>query len=739
MFESNGEIIALSLLMLVSVLTASSDCPFSCECGDDGETVNISCRRTIPNTLPLNTRVVTITDVQYNYLEQSHFSNARWANVTKLYLRGGKVNIVFSYAFLNVRNLTHLQISLPDLCTIETNALSQLTQLRTLDLSENVRLPFNVVADALRVTEFTNSIDLLNLQSLARFLKPAVLDENFFLPLQRFSIKRLDLSQSNFGTIDLKAISLLGSSLEELRLVDVDLSSLVFNFFTTFAQDMFPNLQLLDISFARINWIVLSLSIRDTVGVYDCFFPLFQAKNLRMNNIISEIVSQANVTYKSINCKRDIRGRLELKNNNIRFLDINADPNMPMYREVDLSNNGLEYLSLNLTSHVTILNWISLTQNNLGAMEKYTEFVDLFAHNLDLEYIDLSFNKLRRLPRDFFINNKKLKTIIISNNMLTSEVFRIEHLNKLEYFDISNNNILFFDSNFLRTLDSMSFEMKSNHSDFRQFSINLTGNIFKCECDTKSFIQWILTTRVTLVNRERYICKMQKNVIQINNNSPIDIEQICERTKIIVMATIIPLFSVGIFVIIGVILIRSHRRFLKLRHIKFLIEKYRKEDPPNKHLVFLSFCSSDRDFVYRYIIDELKDTLSARLDASKDDIIYILDEIIRCTESCCVVLLVVSEAFCRSHYCDFEALCAELEKKPIILMFLEEVDPVCMSKMMYKHFQRYTRVKWIRNGDEFELVPSWAKVCDSICALAGENARFAKKDGIVEQTPLATI
>jgi hypothetical protein len=89
--------------------------------------------------------------------------------------------------------------------------------------------------------------------------------------------------------------------------------------------------------------------------------------------------------------------------------------------------------------------------------------------------------------------------------------------------------------------------------------------------------------------------------------------------------------------------------------------------------------------VYRYIIDELKDTLSARLDASKDDIVcigdihfepgrYILDEIIRCTESSCVVLLVVSEAFCKSHYCDFEALCAQLEKKPIILMFLEDVS-----------------------------------------------------------------
>ncbi|KAL3842830.1 hypothetical protein ACJMK2_020813 [Sinanodonta woodiana] len=194
------------------------------------------------------------------------------------------------------------------------------------------------------------------------------------------------------------------------------------------------------------------------------------------------------------------------------------------------------------------------------------------------------------------------------------------------------------------------------------------------------------------MHRESYICEMEQTVIQIDDNSLRDIEQICERNKQILMATLISFFSAGIIVIIGIILICSYRRRLKFRHIKFLIEKYRKEDPPNKHLVFLSFCNNDRDFVYRYIIDELKHNLSERLDASNDEIVcigdshfepgrYILDDIIRCTESCSVVLLVVSEAFCKSHYCDFEALCAELEKKPIILMFLEEVDPKCMSKL----------------------------------------------------------
>ncbi|KAL3842836.1 hypothetical protein ACJMK2_020819 [Sinanodonta woodiana] len=485
MFESNGEIIFLSLFMLVSNVYANSVCPTACECNVDDETVKLSCRRTIPDTLPLNTRVVNITDLEYKNLTQSHFIHVRWASVTKLYLRGGSVDSVFDNTFWNVRNLTHLQISFPELYYISFDAFSRLTNLRSLDLSRNYYISFYEVANALNITEFTNNIDELNLQFLAELLTPGDLNETFFLPLQRFSIKRLDLSHSNVRNIDSRALSLLGA-LEELYMVDVDLA-FVFHSDTSFEQPMFPHLRIFDASFSRM-YLDIFKSISNAVSYYDCLFPLFQANNLRMNNIMLEtIITQENVTYKSLNCNRDVKGCFELKNNKIRLLDIKFDPNMPMYREVDLSNNGLEYLSLNLTSHFIILNWISLTQNNLGAMEKYTEFVDLFAHNLDLEYIDLSFNHLKRLPIDIFLNNRKLKTIITSNNLLTSQLFRIDHLNKLEYFDISNNNILFFDSNFLHTFDNMKFEKESNHSHIKQFSINLTGNVFKCECDKKKF------------------------------------------------------------------------------------------------------------------------------------------------------------------------------------------------------------------------------------------------------------
>ncbi|KAL3842821.1 hypothetical protein ACJMK2_020805 [Sinanodonta woodiana] len=111
MFESCGEILALSLFMLLYIVTASSDCPISCDCGDEAETVNLSCKSTIPYTLPLNTRVVNIIDIEYKHLNQSHFNHTRWANVTNLYLSGKSVTHVADYTFLNVTNLTHLQIS----------------------------------------------------------------------------------------------------------------------------------------------------------------------------------------------------------------------------------------------------------------------------------------------------------------------------------------------------------------------------------------------------------------------------------------------------------------------------------------------------------------------------------------------------------------------------------------------------------------------------------------------------
>ncbi|KAL3842879.1 hypothetical protein ACJMK2_020854 [Sinanodonta woodiana] len=190
MLESYGEIIFLSHFMLVYMAFVNSDCPMRCECDIDNEAMNLNCTSTIPDMLPLNTRVVSITDIAYEYLQQSDFNNARWENVTKLYLRGGSVNSVFSDTFWNVSNLTHLQISFPNLKRLSVNAFSQLTKLHTLDLSGNFLLSFDVVADALRVNEFTNNLDELNLHSLAMFLTPCKLKETFFLQLQRFSIKR---------------------------------------------------------------------------------------------------------------------------------------------------------------------------------------------------------------------------------------------------------------------------------------------------------------------------------------------------------------------------------------------------------------------------------------------------------------------------------------------------------------------------------------------------------------------
>ncbi|KAK3587391.1 hypothetical protein CHS0354_028768 [Potamilus streckersoni] len=436
-----------------------------------------------------------------------------------------------------MRNLTHLQISFPALYHISINALSHLTKLQTLDLSGNFHLSFDVVVDALRVTEFTNNLDELNLQSLASAIPSGELDETFFLTLQRLNIKRLDLSHAHYTKVDPNALSHLGPCLEVLLLLDADFTS--YNFFSSdenFTKQMFANLQLSDMSFAKIPQIILSYNNENHVAVYDSFFPPFQAQTLKMSNVLSRTITQKNIMYKSRNCNREVRRRIEMKNNNIRLLNISLDPHMPIAIATrKASSNG--FLPPELHS------WT----------EKVT-----------------------------FVRCRK------------------------KYYTV-----------------------KREHFEGHRESLRKNQN-----------------------NSNRY----PNSLIQRRNSF-------------------------------------NHYNYLNLH-----LPEYRTEDPPNKHLVFLSFCNDDQDFVYRYILDELKDALSERLGASKDDIVCIGD----------------------IHF------------EP------EEVDPKCMSKIMYKHFQRYTRVKWTRKGDAFELVPCWAKVFDSICTLAGEKARFAFTQDKVESIRLPT-
>ena len=76
---------------------------------------------------------------------------------------------------------------------------------------------------------------------------------------------------------------------------------------------------------------------------------------------------------------------------------------------------------------------------------------NLLAGAYRLEYLDISHNLLREIPRNFFQNNHIMKTLIMSNNQIRSlrpEVF--QPMKQIEFLDLSNNQLQTFNKKLMK-------------------------------------------------------------------------------------------------------------------------------------------------------------------------------------------------------------------------------------------------------------------------------------------------
>ena len=92
-------------------------------------------------------------------------------------------------------------------------------------------------------------------------------------------------------------------------------------------------------------------------------------------------------------------------------------------------------------------------------------------------------------------------------------------------------------------------------------------------------------------------------------------------------------------------------------------------------------------------------------------------EITRCLENCALVVVVMSLHYCKSIYCKLEIEQARIMGKPVIMVFIEDVDETEMSELMKEVFRNFARVKVVADGERYRSEPDWPIVCQSIIQL----------------------
>ncbi|KAH3887630.1 hypothetical protein DPMN_011648 [Dreissena polymorpha] len=93
------------------------------------------------------------------------------------------------------------------------------------------------------------------------------------------------------------------------------------------------------------------------------------------------------------------------------------------------------------------------------------------------------------------------------------------------------------------------------------------------------------------------------------------------------------------------------------------------------------------------------------------------EEIIRCIEDSAVIILAVSKHFYQKEWCRKEVQETYDQNKPIVLLFLEKVEPDEMGKVLLKLFSRYAHASWIPDSNGGHIEPDWSILCDALLDL----------------------
>lgn len=208
-------------------------------------------------------------------------------------------------------------------------------------------------------------------------------------------------------------------------------------------------------------------------------------------------------------------------------LKISFLKNLPVLRVLNMSHNGIYTLT---TKHMESKSLAELrfTHNNLGILWKVKDesYRALFTKLTNLTILDISFNKIAKLPNDIYkYLPLNLTMLSISHNLLTDfkwqELKRLPRIQILDlsfnyltnvtdvaptltFLDLTHNCIFHLNDGFLigaKRLQALSLKANQlttiNESTFqprpeKQFqTLYLEENPFQCTCDLLDFILWI--------------------------------------------------------------------------------------------------------------------------------------------------------------------------------------------------------------------------------------------------------
>ncbi|XP_067656897.1 toll-like receptor 13 [Haliotis asinina] len=663
-----------SLLLVVLVSWASADRKFPKYC--QGKRPRMSCDgkgnplNYIPRAPPDITDVL-LTNIQLGVVTRAMMSNLTFCNLTSLYMKGNNITGLSPFAFRDLDNLQILDwqqayLPLPDVLT----AL------------QNVHGPLKT----LRLRAHQMPVQTLNASAFQHLT----------------SLSKLTVALRSLRTFNADAFSLMPN----LQLVDLSENSLE----KFILEQIVPNVTRLILAgnnFVSVPQLCVS-GIRPLI-------PRLRSLDLGNNAIRDLDVS-------SITCLKNLL-KLSLGQNRIEELPNNVFANLHKLQSLHISNLGslkrIGDLAFNSTSlykfyfannpilSLKRFNPVTLFRHtpNLGILDMTSTKMDISVYHLkafllnlrNTEQLVLQHTYIKELPSGTFSQLKKLKELVLSGNYLSrwkSDVFA----------NVTSIKKISFDGCNIKTIKEDTFPLEFRLS-VRE--INLSNNPFTCTCELLWFRNWM---KNTIANHSikftqyphRYECRAPNvhplPLIDFNPTA-----KSCSPKKEYTVVLSVVLSIALVFIITTAVAYRYRWYLFYWMSLLRRRRQRRQNGPPHemKYDAFVSYSNPDGDWVYDELMGYLEGEVGLRLCEHSRDFEsgkLIVDNVFEALDSSRKTVLVISNEYMKSDWCQFElqmALNSFLKQETeLVVILLEHIRACHVTSTLRALMTSTTYIEW---------------------------------------------
>ena len=703
---SIGYLVIVGLAFNQTHYSFANPCPVNCDCTTietQSNLLDVRCMSAfVPGDLPEKTGALTL----YGLNNLSHpYANQSIKYLQNLTIDGGTFTYMGETSFTGFEHVSRLAVrNAESLREIDKMSFSKLRNLESIEFN---MIPFNIST----MSRFLSSVNNKKLREITyRCQGPAmmyaeVLDEKIYRSFKHLNITHLTITLCSIAVVrtgftqyfpNILYINMSHNYISGDKMALLEITSL-------------RKLVVLDLSFQHND----NLQKRTSQGQKSLqstgTFSNFRRKCFALPPPLTSFYmhySNAFLYWFSacINSNNSLK-RLDFAGN---ILQSFSAPMVGFHSLIyfNIRSIELQYFPHDMFNQVPLLETIMLGHNPIYDIIENDNNGNIFRNNNHLTTLDLSYCSIKTLPGAFMYSIRGIENLHLEGNDL--ETLDITPLHRLKILNISSNNFDTLSDDFVKSLNRIA---TTSH-----LTIDLGNNpisLMRVCCDILNLIRLFMKGNINLFGSDKYSCIFNNQVKHFEHISMTQLDTVCQNKSLNIE---IIFFIITASVLIGSITlsvvvyrkrwciktyILAGKRYLKRNQERCARGKFTFD-------AFVCYHETNSSWVREVLFYHMETVQKLRLCLHERDFIPgipIAENISNAIDSSQRVILIISEAFTKSHWCLLEMQIArqtalERGSDVIIPIILQRINDSEGNRTLFSILRQNTYLEWPQDDTE---------------------------------------